>query len=58
VLEGVAECPVPNIKLLVELRVGQAATHVEKLVRGPVVVTQHPIKQIHVMPSSGNARPG
>jgi hypothetical protein len=47
VLERCAQRPVSDIERLIELRVGQAAAQVQETCRGPVVVSQQAIKQIH-----------
>ena len=55
VIERLSQRPVPDIELLIELRVGQVAAQVQELSRGLVVVVQQAIEQIHPMPSIGNA---
>jgi hypothetical protein len=55
VIERLPQRPVPNVELLIELRVGEAAAKLQQLRRGPTVVLQQPVEQIH-LPSSVTRR--
>jgi hypothetical protein len=52
VLERRAQRPVSDIERLIEPHVGQASAQFQETCRGPVVVVQHTIKQIHPIPST------
>jgi len=51
VLERLTQRPVADVELLIELGIAQATAEIEKLVRGPAIVFQQPVEQIHLTSS-------
>jgi hypothetical protein len=57
VIERLPQRPVPDVERLIELRVGEAAAQLQQVRRGPTVMLQQAIEQIHPIPRLSNTRP-